>query len=1126
VILLLGLVFFLSVVWPAAAGADVQTVTFDLGPPAGPALGTPVERLDEAGDILFTHGPGFRPYRTDVGERAHSGSTVGDVGRCIDEVEEADECELFHASTDVQLTRSAETVTVFAGRFGPVDPTATAEGAILTAFNADGEELAATGPVPIDDSGFDTRLSVSNAAGEIAGFTIAATKLGPPGSANDAGDLGIDDLSVAFADHSPADFSVSTTNQVVRVPQGLHVDVPVQLPRLNGSNGPIRLSASGLPRGVSATFVPEDPVLGTDATATLRLNASPSAPADFTPSEVTITADPQGNPSVGPGPRTATLSVRVATNFELSVNGLSEASLPPEGKVPIEVPDCAPVDLPLEVSRDIAFDRDISLSLREDRPQAVGLPPGVSAEILPSAVVSAGGDLGADRILRFRADASSFPGGEEHPAPILLEARSGALSRTLPMTMVPAKPEATIAPTVPWSESPLGHTPRLGGTGTRVQIHGTGFCPGTTVNVGHDFNRTPTTFVDDHTIEFNLPRYATSGPITVIPPGSRSAYSTDNSLTVDSVRNSDGFQFKNYPFGSLSFGELTRAFGADDVFIHVNPCWPFGDCTVSTGIPNQLALVDWGALDLAMRYTDGHCFGMSLAIQDLRSGKESYRQFLPAGSKAKPADAYELPGPNGPNDSLGSFLDAEHAKQGSDEFLTAFFNRSKSLQAQLDTIEREFSRGREPIISIRHGRFGGHALLAYDMTQTADKAEIYVYDTRRRFQPEEDFSSSQHHDEIDFSTIHVDKIGKTWKYQMGTGDEWAGGEDGTLWAVPQGSVPDDPSLPGLGALKAGWEVLMGGSSDGSLRPLDGSAGAEYLPVLNGGPAAAGSGGTWVAPSGGQPLDVAFEGVRPGHYTEAYSSPGFAAGVGDVETDRGVRDTLRGGGDALTLDSGEARPLRIELARAPSPAMSASATLDTHASAGGSDTAGFSDAGTLSYAHDGAPTTVSFRLSTVRREGGPATFVSGPVAVGRGDRLSVRPVDRDLRLVRVSIRDAHGRTTSRLLRNRSRSHLHLALGRPKVAGRRISLRFELSGLRRRAVAGVALRLMRGGHLVAHKAIPLRLADGTHRISWRLPRAAGRGRYRLLTDVRAMATGPGAAASGSVSAHRAARVQIKR
>lgn len=266
--LTLGIALCLAAALPAAASADVQTVTFDAGPPAGPALGTPVERFDEARDILFPHGPGFRPYRTEVGGRAHSGSTVGNVGRCVDEVEESGACESFHAGTGVQLTRSAETVTVFAGRFGPVDPTAVPEGAILTAFDAHGEELGAAGPIPIDDSGFDTRLSVSNANGEIASFTIEATRLAPPGSANDAGDLGIDDLTVNFANGGPADFSVSTTNQVVRVPQGLHVDVPVQLPRLNGSNGPIRLSVSGLPSGVSATVLPENPVPGAETTAT------------------------------------------------------------------------------------------------------------------------------------------------------------------------------------------------------------------------------------------------------------------------------------------------------------------------------------------------------------------------------------------------------------------------------------------------------------------------------------------------------------------------------------------------------------------------------------------------------------------------------------------------------------------------------------------------------------------------------------------------------------------------------------------------------------------------------------------------------------------------------------------
>jgi hypothetical protein len=276
-----------------------------------------------------------------------------------------------------------------------------------------------------------------------------------------------------------------------------------------------------------------------------------------------------------------------------------------------------------------------------------------------------------------------------------------------------------------------------------------------------------------------------------------------------------------------------------------------------------------------------------------------------------------------------------------------------------------------------------------------------------------------------------------------------------------------------------------------------------------------------------PLTVSFEGLKHGTYTQAYTAPGFIAGASEVATAKGVRDTVEGGGDSLRIGSGEARPLSIELARESSPVRTTAATLETHASADGSDTAGFSDGGALTYAHDGAPTTLSFSLTSVRRNGGPSTFLSGPVAIGRGDRLSAKPLDRDLRRVRVTVRDAHGKTSTRVLRNRDGGAGHLKLGAPKLSGRRLSVRVGLSGVHGKAVAGIALRLVRGKRVVAHKALSLKSAGGIHRIVWKLPRSAKKGEYRLLTDVRAVTVGArGSTRTDSVSAHRATQVRVRR
>jgi hypothetical protein len=428
------------------------------------------------------------------------------------------------------------------------------------------------------------------------------------------------------------------------------------------------------------------------------------------------------------------------------------------------VPDCAPVDLPLKVSRDIAFNQSIALSLREDQVGAIGLPVGISAEILPGATVPPGGNLIAERTLRFRADPSANLGQNEFP--IALEATSGsgagAQTRALPMHLSRATPHATVASGEPGSG--FGLTPRFGGEGTRIRVHGNGFCPGTEVQVGNSRAIVPATFVNDRTIEFNVPRFATSGPVTIIPPGGLPFYKTDDTLSVDSVRNSDGFQFKNFSFGTLGIDELTEAFGSDDLFFNINPCWPFGDCKVTTGILNPIAAIDWGVLNAALRSADGHCFGMNLASQRLSAGKDSFSRFVAHSRFAHPR-VFEIPGPAGPDDFTTSYLDAMQARQASEEFLGQRFERPKSLEAQISVIEREFSHNRKPMIGLEADG-GGHAVLAYDMVQTPASADIYVYDNNHQFTPEEDNNGPVHVAAVSQDVIHIDKVKKTWSYMF------------------------------------------------------------------------------------------------------------------------------------------------------------------------------------------------------------------------------------------------------------------------------------------------------------------------------------------------------------------------
>src|SRR5947209_18846384 len=112
-VLRLALLALALLLIPAAAGvADRITLDFE----AGPALGTPIgDDYQAAGFVTFPRDPGFQPVRTDVGRRAHSGHVVLDAGsfQCVDQG--YPDCEFSHGTTTAVLSKTASTVTLFAG---------------------------------------------------------------------------------------------------------------------------------------------------------------------------------------------------------------------------------------------------------------------------------------------------------------------------------------------------------------------------------------------------------------------------------------------------------------------------------------------------------------------------------------------------------------------------------------------------------------------------------------------------------------------------------------------------------------------------------------------------------------------------------------------------------------------------------------------------------------------------------------------------------------------------------------------------------------------------------------------------------------------------------------------------
>jgi hypothetical protein len=288
--------FLALLVFTGQASAATKVVSFDNLPP-----NTEVSTQYQSSHGVYFRGPaagdGFFPITRSTG-LAHSGSQVGDTSNCT-----ASNCEGFTPRTVGTLVDFATTVSAYVGLRGSGSSATTMT---LTAFDSGGNQIGipSSGPVA-EGAPFNTFLSVT-APGltRIASFEL----VGGQGY----GGVGMDDLSITTPSvASPPDISLAVASDPVTLRQGDTVDIPVTVNRHNGSNGDVALSASGLPAGVSGSFVP-NPVPGTQSGAVLRLTAADLAPAPGTYSEISITATP--TPGAGGTPRSAQKLIRVVEN--------------------------------------------------------------------------------------------------------------------------------------------------------------------------------------------------------------------------------------------------------------------------------------------------------------------------------------------------------------------------------------------------------------------------------------------------------------------------------------------------------------------------------------------------------------------------------------------------------------------------------------------------------------------------------------------------------------------------------------------------------------------------------------------------------------------------------------------
>ena len=451
--------FALAPVGPAAAAT--KTVTFD-----DVANNTRVSNEYQASSGVNFPGGGtwFQPFVKSAPLAAHSASNEA-VYSCegIQGCGEGFSTPRIHGV----LSTSATSVSAYVGYFPYSTPTMDTVKVRLLAYNAD-DVLQAQSPfVTVTDNLPLTQLVTATApSATIDYFEIVADS---PGDLSAGKSIAFDDLTIVTPDTAgPPNFTLNPGQTVANVLAGTSVAVPIEMNRINASNGNVSFTVSGLPAGMSATFSP-NPVTGTNTTTTMTLTAAADAPPSDPYTEITVTATP--SPGAGPTPRTITKQVRVRSSYEMSVKGPADVDLAP----------CV-VRVPLQFVRDFGFAGPVSLSVTglangvaaTFDPAQVTFPNGAGAQTVDLVVTGPGSGLAVPpTVLSIRASA---PGLADRTATVTvhgtcpaqydarvtsLEITQGTQSEVLPQRY-PGHPTAPVA----YSDIP--NTAKLRRDGTTV----------------------------------------------------------------------------------------------------------------------------------------------------------------------------------------------------------------------------------------------------------------------------------------------------------------------------------------------------------------------------------------------------------------------------------------------------------------------------------------------------------------------------------------------------------------------------------------------------------------------------------------------------------------------------------
>jgi hypothetical protein len=812
--------------------------------------------------------------------------------------------------------------------------------------------------------------------------------------------------------------------------QGASMAISLGIERDHGSNGDVTWSVRGLPHGVTATVSP-NPITGTSTMTTLTLKAALDTPITKG-ARFTITATPAG-PAVGKSAQMTPETIAIDHPILIALpKDFDVASCTKKTVGPITITTDTTV-----VSGPVALE----LLVKNADGTIEATPPGVHASIDPP--TSHGASMTHTLTLSLDADVIDSSGKMD----FIVRATSAVMTVDSETFTVKGD-SATITKVSPEA----GKIPNsaLGNEGTQVSIEGTGFCAGDKVQFGNTLAAVKPKSLDTTHIETHVPRYATSGKISLVRGKTDPVRAiAHEDFAVDSIRNNNGYDFHNF-IGHISFQDLTDAFGSGQTQDHIPLCWPF-DCDITFDDPIAATVLGILKSSLDSPGGGGVCFGIALSAQRIISGARPRSGFVPASAPTN----FALDDASGPVDPLFDYINSQSTVQVSEEFLLTYladFTASGSGQTAVastyNAIKDSLARGETPLITLRYNGLAGHVVTAYDLeTVKSNPLEYWIdiYDPNDQFVDGEnaDKTGATHQNNVTQSRIHMLSSG-SWSLLSTP----ASGDLSGLFVIPASIIPLSPTLIGSELTQltnsAGATLFSSiGGADGSgeqtsalvskTTQLADQAGhtlfangfinkapatrldaAPFLPFIN---VNSENREMFVATAANGPIVQTVTGLGAGADTHIIVGRGMAVRVDTTTTANDVdRLTFDGKGGIGFATDGEDKPVTLGvMAKLGTDTRSAEIATTTTKTAGESLEFSADHSGIVVQHGSAAP--VRLRLSATTPKGGASVFDSEPFMLESGEQMTFAPPDwTHLDTIIASIRNTAGTVRSLQLAN--------------------------------------------------------------------------------------------------------------